>query len=359
MAGIYVHIPFCKTRCIYCDFYSTVDSTLRTPYVDALCHELGLRASYLQDAPVDTIYIGGGTPSALSVVPDLYEILTTIRRVYDVSPTAEITLEANPDDLTPQYVALLRHLPVNRLSIGIQTFDDRLLHLLRRRHTALQAIRAFERCRAAGFDNISIDLMYGLPGETDEQWAYDLQQATLLDAEHISAYHLTIEPGTPLARMTHLQTVDEDTGLRFFSMLIDTLQAAGYEHYEISNFCRPGRRSRHNSAYWQGVPYLGCGAAAHSFDGTSRRWNVASAHTYIHNLEAGLPYSETEYLDTPTRYNEYLMTGLRTRRGISLHEVDTLFGPTLRRYLARQMTRPLQAGLLEPHADRIRFSRRG
>jgi oxygen-independent coproporphyrinogen-3 oxidase len=234
-----------------------------------------------------------------------------------------------------------------------------MLHLLSRRHTAVQAIRAFERCRKAGFDNISIDLMYGLPGQTDEQWLYDLQQATLLDPEHLSAYHLTIEEGTPLARMTELKTVDEDTSVRFFDVLIDTLRTAGYEHYEISNFCKPGRRSLHNSAYWQGIPYLGCGASAHSFNGTSRRWNVSSLKQYIEGIETHHPHYETEQLTQSNRYNEYIMTGLRTRRGISLYEVEAKFGPQLHRYCTQQIERFLQAGLLEQHGDRISFTRRG
>jgi oxygen-independent coproporphyrinogen-3 oxidase len=359
MAGIYIHIPFCKTRCIYCDFYSSTDHRWQTRYVAALCRELTDRVPYLQGQTVDTIYIGGGTPSQLPVVPDLYDIFSTIKGEYNVSPDAEITLEANPDDLTPKYVELLRHLPINRLSIGIQTFDDRMLHLLSRRHTAVQAIRAFERCREAGFDNISIDLMYGLPGQTDEQWLYDLQQATLLDPEHISAYHLTIEKGTPLSRMTELKTVDEETSVRFFDMLVDTLQAAGYEHYEISNFCKPGRRSRHNSAYWQGIAYLGVGASAHSFDGTSRQWNVAALKKYIEGIETGHPHYEVEQLTLSARYNEYIMTGLRTRHGISLFEIEAKFGLPFYHYCAGRMERYLQTGLLEQSGDRIRLSRRG
>ena len=277
MAGIYLHIPFCKRRCIYCDFFSTTENDKKSTYVQALSKELELRKDYLDGEIIDTIYFGGGTPSQLEE-KDFIQLFETIYKIYTINPKAEITIEANPDDLTPQYIAMLRTLPFNRLSMGIQTFKEDTLRLLHRRHTAAQAQQAYQHCREAGFQNISIDLMYGLPGETLEDWQKDLQTALQMRPEHISAYHLIYEEGTPLWNLKEAHQVeetDEDLSVSLFKELIHTLKSNGYEHYEISNFCRPGFHSRHNSSYWTGKKYLGCGPSAHSYDGTSRQWNVA------------------------------------------------------------------------------------
>ena len=361
MAGIYLHIPFCKTRCIYCDFYSTTRSELKTRYVHALCHELGMRKEYLKGEPIETIYFGGGTPSQLEEA-DFKRIFETIRENYGMEHCREITLEANPDDLSQEYLKMLSSLPFNRISMGIQTFDDTTLRLLKRRHNSQTAIEAVRRCREAGFQNISIDLIYGLPGETDQRWAQDLQQAVSLNVEHISAYHLIYEEGTPLYKMLQqhsVSQVDEDSSLNFFSTLIDTLSVAGYEHYEISNFCKPGMYSRHNTSYWQGVPYLGCGPSAHSFDGDSREWNVASLNQYLSSVEQGQRQHETEQLDTQTRYNEYIITGLRTMWGISTEELKSKFGDRLWKYCLEQAKPYLENGKLELHNDRLKLTREG
>ena len=249
MAGIYIHIPFCKRRCIYCDFFSTTQSDQKSTYVRALCEELRIRKDYLQEEDIETIYLGGGTPSQLSQ-KELESIFTTIYNIYKVKENAEITLEANPDDLTPEYVSMLCQLPINRISMGIQTFQENTLKLLHRRHTAQQAVEAFHRCREAGFQNISIDLMYGLPGETLETWIHDLKQAIDLHPEHISAYHLIYEEGTVLWKLREecqVKEADEDLSVSLFSTLINMLTQAGYQHYEISNFCLPGLHSQHNS----------------------------------------------------------------------------------------------------------------
>ncbi|MDO4163954.1 MAG: radical SAM family heme chaperone HemW [Bacteroides sp.] len=362
MAGIYIHIPFCKTRCIYCDFYSTTHSEQRERYVRALCKELHTRKDYLKEETIRTIYFGGGTPSQLTE-EDFHTIFRTLDEVYGLSACEEITLEANPDDLTEEYTTMLcTRLPFNRISMGIQTFDDTTLQLLRRRHSARQAIDAVNRCRQAGFRNISIDLIYGLPGETDERWRRDLQQAVSLCVEHISAYHLTYEEGTPLFRMlaaNRIHEVDEESSVRFFSTLIDTLSAAGYEHYEISNFCKPGMHSRHNTAYWQGIPYLGCGPSAHSFNTVSREWNVASLEQYIIGMETDQRCFETEYRDTATCYNEYIMTGLRTVWGISLNDLAKTFGNRLYNYCLRMAAPYLKSGKLEEKDHRLRLTREG
>ena len=361
MAGIYIHIPFCKTRCAYCDFYSTTSDELKQRYVRALCRELELRRNYLQGAPIRTVYIGGGTPSQLKE-DELDVLFHTLEAVYGLQSAEEITIEANPDDLTDRYVDRLRRFPINRISIGIQTFDDPTLKLLNRRHTARQAIEAVERCRQAGFHNLSIDLIYGLPDETDRQWENDLTQALALQPEHISAYHLTYEEGTPLFKMLQshrIHEVDEDSSLRFFTTLMDTLAGAGYEHYEISNFCKPGMQSKHNSAYWQGIAYLGCGPSAHSYNTYSREWNEPSLKDYIHALKQGKRLFQSELLDNKTRYNEYVMTALRTQRGASADEIAAQFGKELQQYFLTNMTPYLTAGKLQRVNDRVRLTREG
>lgn len=361
MAGIYIHIPFCKTRCIYCDFYSTTRSELKERYVRALCRELQMRREYLRGETVETIYFGGGTPSQLAE-EDFRQIFDTIRQTYGMEHCREITLEANPDDLTEAYAAMLNRLPFNRLSMGIQTFDDATLKLLNRRHNAAQAVEAVNRCRRAGIGNISIDLIYGLPGETDERWRQDLQQAVALKVEHISAYHLTYEEGTRIYQLLQARSiceVDEESSLRFFSTLIDTLTAAGYEHYEISNFCRPGLYSRHNTSYWEGIPYLGCGPSAHSFDKHTREWNVASLEKYMRAVEEGGREYETEYLDDNDRYNEYVMTALRTKQGIAPEDLKQRFGAGMWQY-CRDMARPyIDSGKLRIEDNRLYLTREG
>lgn len=361
MAGIYIHIPFCKTRCIYCDFYSTTRSELKQSYIRALCTELRTRREYLKGEPIETIYFGGGTPSQLA--PEEFgQLFQTIKEVYGTEHAKEITLEANPDDLTEEYVSMLSALPFNRISMGIQTFDDPTLKLLNRRHDAAQAIEAVSRLRRAGFRNISIDLIYGLPGETDKRWERDLQQAIRLDVEHISAYHLTYEEGTRIYKMLHehrINEVDEESSVHFFTMLMDTLGAAGYEHYEISNFCKPGMYSRHNTAYWKGIPYLGCGPSAHSFNRKTREWNTASLEKYIRSIKEGHRSSETEVLNKTTRYNEYIMTSLRTAQGFSLKQAEELFGTALRQYCLNMAAPYLKSHKLGMQADRIRLTREG
>ncbi len=361
MAGLYLHIPFCKRRCIYCDFFSTTRGEMREAYVRALCRELELRRDYIGGEEIETIYFGGGTPSQLTK-EDFEQIFSYIYKVYSVKPDAEITLETNPDDLTPAYIAQLRTLPFNRLSMGIQTFREDTLQLLHRRHTAAQAIRAFHDCREAGFHNISIDLMYGLPDENLSAWEKDLEQAIVLHPEHISAYHLIYEEGTALwnLREQHrVEEADEDLSLSLFSTLIDRLAEAGYQHYEISNFCLPDRHSRHNSSYWTGKKYLGAGPSAHSYDGTSRQWNIASLDTYIEGIHQGSPVFEVEELDRYTRYNDCIITGIRTVWGLSLTRLQQAFGKELYDYCLRMAHPHLQQGTLTLQDDTLKLTRQG
>lgn len=361
MAGIYLHIPFCKKRCIYCDFFSTTRKEQKTAYIRALCHELTNRKDYLKGEPIETIYLGGGTPSQLAK-EDFEAIFSHIYKVYKVTPNAEITLEANPDDLTSEYISMLRTFPFNRISMGIQTFQETTLKQLQRRHTADQAIRAFQGCRTAGFQNISIDLMYGLPGETLTSWKKDLKQALSLHPEHISAYHLIYEEGTPLWKLREqhkVEEADEDLSVSLFGTLIDELTTAGYEHYEISNFCRPDKYSRHNTSYWRGIPYLGCGPSAHSFNGTTREWNVSSIDLYIKGIEGNQRDFETENLDQTTRYNEFIITTIRTVWGTPIEKLKQEFGNELWEY-CRKMSAPyLENGKLEIHEGALRLTREG
>ena len=361
MAGIYLHIPFCKKRCIYCDFYSTTLQKYRGAYVGALCRELRQRKDYLKGEVVKTVYLGGGTPSLLQR-SDLEQLFGEIGKVYGLGACEEITLEANPDDLTEHYVQMLTTLPINRLSIGIQTFNDGLLKLLNRRHTAAEAIAAVKRCQDAGFTNISIDLIYGLPGEMDALWEHDLELAIALDVQHISAYSLTYEEGTALWQLREkeqIQEVDEEQSLRFFSALMQKLKKAGFQHYEISNFCLPNYHSRHNSSYWEGIPYLGCGAAAHSFDGCSRQWNVADLTTYIDGILEGHPNYEREELTTTTRYNELVMTRLRTSQGLDIDALKKTFGEKLFRYLLEMAKPYIDRNFLLITENRLHFTESG
>lgn len=361
MAGIYLHIPFCKTRCIYCDFYSTTQLAQKEQYIQAVCEELVMRKSYLGGEPVRTIYFGGGTPSQLTF-DDFQKIFKSIGQQYDMAHCEEITLEANPDDLTPDYLQQLAALPFNRISIGIQTFNDRILKRLKRRHTALQAVRAVENARLADFSNISIDLIYGLPGETIESWTTDLSQAIALGVEHISAYHLTYEEGTPLyilRQENKVKEVSEDNSLSFFSLLIRKLSEAGYEQYEISNFCLPDKYSRHNSSYWNRTKYLGIGTSAHSYNGESREWNVASLPDYIAGITSGKRNYEMETLDTTTKYNDLIITTMRTTWGLSLSLLEKEFG---KRYLDHALSNARKHLInreLEIHNDHLRLTPKG
>lgn len=358
VAGIYIHVPFCQGRCIYCDFYSTTEGEeWKSRYVDALLAELRMRRDELPLARVHSIYIGGGTPSLLPVKA-LAGILNEVCRLFPVDSDAEVTVEANPDDVTPEWLAALSHTPVNRLSMGVQSFDDALLRLIRRRHTAQQAVCAVEQAARHGISNVSIDLIYGLPTQTMEQWQADVRQALALDVQHLSAYSLSYEEGTPLWRMLEqgrIEEADEELSLRMYEHLIDSTRAAGFTHYEISNFCRPGRHSQHNSAYWHGVPYLGFGPGAHSYDGMrTRRWNLSDLKGYV-QAAGSMPPHQSEVLTDDELYDETVMTRLRTSEGLSLDLLTAAY----RAYCMAQAEPHLQAGRLEQAGSTIRLTRQG
>ena len=324
MAGIYLHIPFCRQACFYCDFHFSTNLKPKKALLEALHKEASLQQHYLLDEAVETIYFGGGTPSLLQTA-EIADILTHLGKLFQVTPQAEITLEANPDDLTEEKLLSLRQAGINRLSIGIQTFAEPVLQGLNRAHNAEQARACVPLARAAGFDNISIDLMYGLPGQTNELWRQDLDLALALRPEHLSAYCLTIEPQTAFGRWTakgQLKPPGEEVGEAHYLMLTEALQQAGYEHYEVSNFCLPGYHSRHNTAYWLQKRYLGLGPGAHSYNLQSRQYNIRNNALYIKKLQQGEMPNDSEALSRQDHINEYLMTGLRTSWGIDLQYLE-------------------------------------
>ena len=363
MAGIYIHIPFCKTRCKYCDFFSTTHLEKRSQYVDALLAEMKDRVAIAHSEasnspqgvqyPISTIYIGGGTPSTLEVeqLKRLGEEVMRLAGDEAKGERREITLEANPGDITLEKATAWRAIGINRLSMGIQSFDDDLLRLIGRRHTAEQARKAVAIAQAAGFDNISIDLMYALPSQTMEQWQRDVAEALQLGVQHISTYGLIYEEGTVLTALLergHITPVDEDTEIQMYDYLVEQLTANGFEHYEVSNFALPNRRSKHNSNYWNDTPYIGLGAGAHSYDGTVRSWNISDVDAYIEQAMAHHLQPEQEILTEEQRHTERVMLGLRTNQGISICEID----------LSKAMPY-IEQGLLTQKGERIMATTKG
>lgn len=367
MAGLYIHIPFCESRCIYCGFYSTTSLKLRDDYVDALCREMQMRPSKAalgNDEPIETIYLGGGTPSQLKG-SQLNQIFSAIRKNYTLTENIEnieITMECNPDDVTGDFCETLKQLPVNRISMGAQTFRNERLRFLHRRHNAREVDEAITRLRNIGIRNISIDLMFGFPEESLFQWMNDIRHAIQLNVEHISAYSLMYEEGTPLYHLLEqekIREIEEETSRRMYETLIDLLTGAGYEHYEISNFARPGFRSRHNSSYWHEVPYIGIGAAAHSYNRKQRSWNIENIQTYIRSISEGILPSESEQLDITTRYNDLITTALRTSDGIDLMKMEQEFGKELADRLLQEAQPHISRRLMKIKDGRLSLTREG
>lgn len=375
MASVYIHIPFCQSRCIYCDFYSTTHIAQQQQYVDCLIREMeGRKEEWNSRARTLSIYMGGGTPSTLpsDLLIRLFDATT---RLFPPAPDAEITIEANPDDITPQWIETLKQTPVNRISMGVQTFHDDALAFLRRRHSSRQATEAVRLLREAGYTNISIDLIYGLPGVSLQQWQQDVEQTIRLNVPHLSAYSLMYEEGTALTRLLEegkIKEMDDDESWKCYELLCNKLYEAGYEHYEISNFAKPGFHSRHNSGYWQGTPYLGFGAGAHSYDGkNTRRGNLPSLQNYIKALSIAQPgtcgesalhadaYFESEHLTPTDLYNEFVMTRLRTSNGFSTQMLEERFGQEALQHCLRTIKPHLQQGNLVQTGSQICLSRKG
>ena len=339
MAGIYIHIPFCKQACNYCDFHFSTSLKMKSSFVAALLMEIELRKSVFENQSIESIYLGGGTPSLLNA-SELTLIFEKLASSFSISPDAEITLEANPDDLTFEKIQELKTTPVNRLSIGIQSFRDADLKFMNRAHTSSEALSSINMCKEAGFTNLTIDLIYGTPGMDENAWLENLQIAFKLNIPHISSYALTVEEKTAL----HYQILanktpelDEHQSALQFEMLMAEMKNNGYEQYEISNFCKPNSYSRHNSSYWKKDNYLGLGPSAHSFLGDKRLWNVSNNGKYIKSLEKGILPLQEECLTVRDRYNEYVMTSLRTKWGCSLQVIETDFSLEFANYFKEEI----------------------
>ena len=359
MAGIYVHIPLCSSRCHYCDFYSSTNLNVRDELVDSLCSEIKQRKNYLDGQTIKTIYVGGGTPSMLN--PEhLEKIFNTILTEHDCE-LEEVTVECNPDDLTQSFIDGLKKTPANRVSMGIQSFDDRELKLINRRHTAAEAVDAVKRLQDNGISNISIDLIYGLPNQSMDRWTDNIMKALQLNVPHISAYSLTYEEGTVLhnwLKQGKIAAVDDNTSLEMFKTLRHELQNAGYEHYEISNYAKSGMRAKHNSSYWNGTPYLGIGPSAHSFDGTSRQWNIADSKLYMKGIAENNPQTEHEVLTETEMFEEFVMTRMRTADGIALDELKNKFRNLASRCL-KSSQKHIECGNLIEADGHLRLSEKG
>ncbi len=361
MAGIYLHIPFCQQRCRYCDFFSTTRLNKTDQFVEALCHELEQQSHYLSNQPIDTVYFGGGTPSVLTA-NHLARIFATITTHYQLNTGAEITLEANPDDLSLTYINQLAKSPINRLSIGIQSFANHHLQLMNRRHNVQQAVEAVVNAQQAGFNNISIDLIYGLPNMDTELWQQNLRQAAQLNIQHLSAYHLTYEPHTAFMAMLKKKQLGtlptEEDSIVQFEQLMNWAKTNGFEHYEISNFARPHYHSRHNTAYWQQIPYLGVGPSAHSYNGLSRCWNAPDLNQYLQNP---LPphYRTTEILTPTQQINEYLMTHLRTMWGVNLTHLQNQLTAKQNQHLTKTINTYCNTGKAVVENNVLRLTQQG
>lgn len=352
MSGIYFHIPFCRRVCGYCDFARTADLRRRDEVVEAMHRELRGRRDFLHNINIGTVYFGGGTPSLLPP-QELQRLIDAAAGCFDLSAVGETTVEANPDDLTAHYINELRHTSIDRLSIGIQSFDDGCLRLMNRRHTAAEAVDAVKRAQDAGFENISIDLIFGVDGYGGESLRRNIEQAVALGVQHISAYHLTVEPGTAFARRVadgRMRVVAEEVSESEYMALHEGLTAAGYEHYEVSNYALPGRRSRHNSAYWSGAEYLGIGAGAHSFDGERRCWNAPTVGEYLAGGGGG-----EERLTERDRRNEMIMTSLRTAEGLDMRVFGERFGEAAAQKTFDMAKSFLLTGLLVSEGGRLRI----
>ncbi len=363
MAGIYIHIPFCKQACHYCDFHFSTSLKKKDELVIALVNEMELRKNEFKDNPkfsgVETIYFGGGTPSLLTI-DELRLLIDSVYKNYDVVETPEITLEANPDDLSNARINELANSPINRLSIGIQSFFEEDLKLMNRAHNAVEAKNCLQEA-TRHFENISIDLIYGIPGLGNDRWIQNIETAISFNIPHISSYALTVEPKTALESFIKngiIKNVDDDLAQEQFHILIEKLEANGFVHYELSNFGKPEYFSKNNSAYWQGKPYLGIGPSAHSFNGNQRGWNVRNNAKYIQSLEKNQLPIEMETLSTIDKYNEYIMTGLRTIWGVSLEKVAKDFGENYKTYLLNQSQKHLNEHLLYLDDGKLLVSKR-
>ena len=360
MSGIYIHIPFCKQACHYCDFHFSTSLKKKDELIDALIREIELRQYEFKNTTVETIYFGGGTPSLLTS-EELKRIIDSVFKNYNVSENPEITLEANPDDLCSEQIINLSNSQINRLSIGIQSFHEKDLKLMNRAHNTQEAKQCLEEATKY-FNNISLDLIYGLPGTTHQEWEQNIDIALAFGIKHISSYALTVEPKTALASFIDkglINTVDDALIQEQFYILIDKLEANNFVHYELSNFGKEGFFSRNNSAYWQGKHYIGIGPSAHSFNGKQRGWNIRNNTKYIKAIQNNELPIETETLTKTDRYNECVMTGLRTVWGVSIKKIKAEFGTTFETYLLQQAQKHIKEHLLYIEDDKLKVTKKG
>ena len=349
MAGLYIHIPFCRQKCHYCNFFSLASSKRKDEFMVALEKEIALQRNFPDREIVETIYFGGGTPSLFSA-GELNRLFEHLHKAFSISQKAEITLEANPDDLDPTKLKALKSTPVNRLSIGVQSFRDEDLHYLNRVHSADQALNSIKDSRDAGFRNLSIDLIYGMPTLEDSHWTENLNVVASLNIPHLSAYALTVEPHTALDKLIVRKKItapEDDRMVSQFRMLMDFAKETGFEHYEISNLCRESYYSKHNTSYWNGAKYLGLGHSAHSFNGISRQWNVASLNDYIGSLSKDVVPFESEVLTVEQKYNEFVMLALRTIWGVDPSKIRELFGDDKESLLHSNIASFIRTGKVE------------
>lgn len=361
MAGIYLHIPFCKQACTYCNFHFTTSLRYKDDLVKALVKEAEAERDYLGGETVNTVYFGGGTPSLLSI-SDLEYLISDLYKNYSIAADAEVTLEANPDDVSKENVTAWKRLGINRLSIGVQSFFEEELRWMNRAHNASQAKLCIEAGYEAGIDNLSIDLIYGSPLLTDEIWEQNVQTAVDYNIKHLSCYALTVEEKTPLHKNISLNKsvdVDNNKQARQFLQLMQWLRNAGYEHYEVSNFAKPGFRSQHNSSYWKGTSYLGLGPSAHSFNGRERRWNVANNAVYIKAINEETSQREVEMLTPVQQLNETIMISLRTMEGMNLNKIETIWGTKEKHRLEKELAKYIKNGLVKMHGCYARLTDEG
>lgn len=360
MAGIYIHIPFCKQKCTYCDFhFSTTFHSYRDRMIASICRELELQKDYLKNQPIETIYFGGGTPSILKM-EELNQILKTIGDHFNTVKFQEITLEANPDDITEESITSWKNAGINRLSIGLQSFKESDLQWMNRAHSVQEAFNCVDLAVKNGIDIITVDLIYGLPGLTNEEWIRHIETVVKMGVKHISAYCLTVEEGTALDKFVQKGKIipaSEQHQAEQFLLLVETLEKNGFHQYEISNFCKQGFESRHNSSYWKGIHYLGIGPSAHSYNGHSRSWNIRNNHSYMNAIENLTPWFETEELSKTDVYNELLLTGLRTVYGVNLNQLNEIL--TLNPDFHAQINQLCSKGLMEKENSSIRLTKTG
>jgi len=349
MAGIYFHIPFCKTRCSYCDFYSTTDKNKVPELIKAELKEVDLRKNYLSNEVIETIYFGGGTPSLISP-GNIEKLINTVYKNFKIDANLEITIEVNPDDINSNKIKLYNKIGVNRISVGLQSFNNEILSFINRRHDAAKSLKAIEIIKNAGYKNISVDLIYGIPNLSIKDWEDTINKTLELNIQHISAYHLSFEKGTKIHSQLlrkEINQISDNESFAQYNLLCKMLKKHNFEHYEISNFSLKNLESKHNSAYWQNKKYLGIGPSAHSFDGNSRQWNVKSLNKYIESINSDKKYFSQELLTENQKYNEFILISLRTNKGLTINDLKICFNKNIQNHFLSSVNKYIDNGKIK------------